>query len=43
MDGFKSCGKVIVIVVINRFDVFDLVLRRFGRFDREIEVGVFDK
>jgi transitional endoplasmic reticulum ATPase len=43
MDGLKSRGKVIVIAATNRPDAIDPALRRPGRFDREIEVGVPDK
>ena len=43
MDGLKSRGKVIVIGATNRVDALDPALRRPGRFDREIEVGVPDK
>ncbi|WP_297521194.1 CDC48 family AAA ATPase [Thermococcus sp.] len=43
MDGLKSRGKVIVIGATNRPDAIDPALRRPGRFDREIEVGVPDK
>ncbi|AMM54344.1 CDC48 family AAA ATPase [Pyrococcus kukulkanii] len=43
MDGLKSRGKVIVIGATNRPDALDPALRRPGRFDREIEVGVPDK
>ena len=43
MDGLKSRGKVIVIAATNRPDALDPALRRPGRFDREIEVGVPDK
>ena len=43
MDGLKSRGKVIVIGATNRPDAVDPALRRPGRFDREIEVGVPDK
>lgn len=41
MDGLKFRGSVIVIGVTNRFDVVDSVLRRFGRFDREIYFLLF--
>ncbi|MBU0894473.1 MAG: CDC48 family AAA ATPase [Nanoarchaeota archaeon] len=43
MDGLKSRGKVIVIGATNRVNAIDPALRRPGRFDREIEVGVPDK
>jgi len=43
MDGLKSRGKVIVIGATNRVNSLDSALRRPGRFDREIEVGVPDK
>ncbi|NJE07992.1 AAA family ATPase [Thermococcus sp. M39] len=43
MDGLKKRGKVIVIAATNRPDAIDPALRRPGRFDREIEVGVPDK
>ncbi len=42
MDGMKSRGKVIVIAATNRPDSIDPALRRPGRFDREIEIGVPD-
>ena len=40
MDGLKGRGKVIVIGATNRPDSLDPALRRPGRFDREIELGV---
>lgn len=40
MDGMKSRGKVVVIGATNRVDAIDPALRRPGRFDREIEIGV---
>ncbi len=43
MDGLKSRGKVVVIGATNRINALDPALRRPGRFDREIEVGVPDK
>ncbi len=43
MDGLKSRGKVIVIGATNRPNSIDPALRRPGRFDREIEIGVPDK
>src|SRR3989344_4014281 len=43
MDGLKSRGKVIVLAATNIPNQLDLALRRPGRFDREIEIGVPDK
>lgn len=43
MDGLKGRGKVIVIGATNRPDSIDAALRRPGRFDREIEIGVPDR
>jgi len=43
MDGLKGRGKVIVIGATNREDSLDPALRRPGRFDREIEIGVPDR
>ncbi len=43
MDGLKSRGKVVVIGATNRPDSLDPALRRPGRFDREIEIGIPDK
>lgn len=43
MDGLKSRGKVVVIAATNRPNSIDPALRRPGRFDREIEIGVPDK
>jgi transitional endoplasmic reticulum ATPase len=40
MDGLESRGKVVVIGATNRPDALDQALRRPGRFDREIEIGV---
>jgi transitional endoplasmic reticulum ATPase len=40
MDGLKARGEVIVIGATNRQDSIDPALRRPGRFDREIEIGV---
>ena len=42
MDGLKSRGQVVVIGATNRPDSLDQALRRPGRFDREIEIGVPD-
>ena len=43
MDGLKSRGQVIVLAASNRPNSLDPALRRPGRFDREIEIGVPDK
>jgi len=43
MDGLKARGKVVVIGATNRPNALDPALRRPGRFDREIEIGVPDK
>ncbi len=40
MDGLKARGKVVVIGATNRPNALDPALRRPGRFDREIEIGV---
>jgi transitional endoplasmic reticulum ATPase len=42
MDGMESRGKVVVIAATNRPDSIDPALRRPGRFDREIEIGIPD-
>ncbi len=43
MDGLKERGQVIVIGATNLVDSIDPALRRPGRFDREIEIGIPDK
>ena len=43
MDGLEARGDVIVIGATNRPEAVDPALRRPGRFDREIEIGVPDK
>jgi transitional endoplasmic reticulum ATPase len=40
MDGMQARGKVVVIGITNRVNALDPALRRPGRFDREIEIGV---
>jgi len=40
MDGLDARGNVVVIGATNRVDTLDPALRRGGRFDREIEIGV---
>jgi len=43
MDGLSARGKVVVIGATNRVNAIDPALRRPGRFDREIELGVPDR
>ena len=43
MDGLEERGKVIVIGATNRVNAIDPALRRPGRFDREIEIGIPDR
>ncbi len=43
MDGLKSRGKVVVIAATNIVNALDPALRRPGRFDRELEIGVPNK
>ncbi|HHO57374.1 MAG TPA: AAA family ATPase, partial [Thermoplasmatales archaeon] len=43
LDGLKGRGKIIVIGATNRPDSLDPALRRPGRLDREIEIGVPDR
>jgi len=43
MDGLKTRGQVIVIGATNRPNSIDPALRRPGRFDREVELGVPDR
>ena len=43
MDGMQGRDNVIVIGATNRRDAMDPALRRPGRFDREIEIGVPDR
>jgi transitional endoplasmic reticulum ATPase len=43
MDGLKARGQVIVIGATNRPNAIDPALRRPGRFDREIEIGIPDR
>ena len=42
MDGMAARGQVIVLAATNRPDAVDPALRRPGRFDREIEIGIPD-
>src|SRR5919205_3629947 len=43
MDGIQSRGKLVVIGATNRPNALDPALRRPGRFDREIEIGIPDE
>ncbi|MDD5111848.1 MAG: CDC48 family AAA ATPase [Candidatus Altiarchaeota archaeon] len=43
MDGLVARGDVVVIAATNREDALDPALRRPGRFDREVEIGVPDR
>ena len=43
MDGIKQRAGVVVIGATNRPNTIDPALRRFGRFDREIDMGVPDE
>ena len=42
MDGLEDRGHVVVIAATNRVNAIDPALRRPGRFDREVEIGVPD-
>lgn len=42
MDGIKERGQIIVIGATNRPNSLEPALRRFGRFDKEIQIGVPD-
>eukprot|EP00957_Ditylum_brightwellii_P074976 5697677-Ditylum_brightwellii.AAC.1 len=43
MDGLKPTAKVVVIGATNRANVIEPALRRPGRFDRELDMGVPDE
>ena len=43
MDGLEARGQVVVIGATNRVNAIDPALRRGGRFDREIEIGIPNK
>eukprot|EP01059_Diplonema_ambulator_P021984 TRINITY_DN365_c0_g1_i1.p1 TRINITY_DN365_c0_g1~~TRINITY_DN365_c0_g1_i1.p1 ORF type:complete len:795 (+),score=410.46 TRINITY_DN365_c0_g1_i1:62-2446(+) len=43
MDGMKARSQVIVLAATNRPNTIDAALRRFGRFDRELDIGVPDE
>jgi transitional endoplasmic reticulum ATPase len=42
MDGLKARSNVVVMAATNRPNAIDPALRRFGRFDREIDIGIPD-
>lgn len=42
MDGLKQRSHVVVMAATNRPNSIDPALRRFGRFDREIDIGIPD-
>ena len=42
MDGLKKRSQVIVMAATNRPNSIDPALRRFGRFDKEVEIGIPD-
>jgi len=42
MDGLKQRSHVIVMAATNRPNSIDSALRRFGRFDREVDIGIPD-
>lgn len=42
MDGIKPTSNVVVIAATNRPNTIEPALRRFGRFDRELDIGVPD-
>ncbi|MGP8319633.1 MAG: CDC48 family AAA ATPase [Methanosarcinaceae archaeon] len=43
MDGLQSRGEIVVIAATNRPNSIDEALRRGGRFDREIDIGIPDR
>ncbi|KAK1442394.1 AAA-family ATPase [Babesia gibsoni] len=43
MDGISASKNVIVLAATNRINSIDMALRRFGRFDREIEIAACDE
>lgn len=43
MDGIKGRGHVVCMAATNRPNTIDQALRRFGRFDRELDIGVPDE
>ncbi|GBE62462.1 cell division cycle protein [Babesia ovata] len=43
MDGIEPSKNVVVLAATNRINSIDMALRRFGRFDREIEIAACDE
>ncbi|KAG9068589.1 AAA ATPase cdc48 [Linnemannia hyalina] len=42
MDGLKARSNIVVMAATNRPNSIDPALRRFGRFDRELDIGIPD-
>jgi transitional endoplasmic reticulum ATPase len=42
MDALKARSNVVVMATTNRPNSIDPALRRFGRFDREVDIGIPD-
>lgn len=42
MDGIKKNANLVVLAATNRVNSLDAALRRYGRFDRELEIGIPD-
>lgn len=42
MDGLKQRAHVVIMAATNRPNSIDTALRRFGRFDREVDIGIPD-
>src|SRR6266704_565109 len=42
MDGLKARSNLVVMAATNRPNSIDPSLRRFGRFDREVDIGIPD-
>jgi SpoVK/Ycf46/Vps4 family AAA+-type ATPase len=42
MDGMEARSNIVVMAATNQPNPIDLALRRFGRFDREVDIGIPD-
>jgi len=42
MGGMKACSNVVVMAATNRPNSINPALRRFGSFDREVDIGISD-